>query len=67
MPTFCTFSYFEISAISLTSITRPPSSLSEGRWYISDGVRLAQSPPMRQSTTEGRPEVKLLANEVKPR
>jgi hypothetical protein len=27
-----------------TSITRPPSSLTEGRSYVTDGVRLAQRP-----------------------
>jgi hypothetical protein len=27
-----------------TSITRPPSSLTEARRYVTDGVRLAQSP-----------------------
>jgi hypothetical protein len=27
-----------------TSITRPPSSLTEGRRYVTDGVRLAQRP-----------------------
>jgi hypothetical protein len=29
---------------SITSITRPPSSLTEGRRYVTDGVRLAQRP-----------------------
>jgi hypothetical protein len=27
-----------------TSITRPPSSLTKGRRYVTDGVRLAQRP-----------------------
>jgi hypothetical protein len=30
--------------LRITSITRPPSSLTEGRRYVTDGVRLAQRP-----------------------
>jgi hypothetical protein len=39
----------------ITSITQPPSSLTEERRSVTDGVRL----------TQRRPEVKLLATEVR--
>jgi hypothetical protein len=38
-----------ISIPVLPSITRPQSSLTEGRRYITDGVRLAQRPHRRDS------------------
>jgi hypothetical protein len=38
------FQMLKLNENWVTSITRPPSSLTEGRRYVTDGVRLAQRP-----------------------